>query len=68
MVENDIEDSVVENADLFKEKYMENKKIMWEKENMKIGSPQYEQEFWKGHWIHYELRLNIDEQQDDKNI
>ena len=30
-VENDIEDSVVENADLFKEKDMENKKIMREK-------------------------------------
>ena len=66
-VENDIEDSVVEDADLFKEKDMENKKIMREK-NMKIGSPQYEKEFWKGHWIQYELRLNIDEQQDDKNI
>ena len=44
-VENDIEDSDVENADLFKEKDMENKTIMTETENMKIGSPQYEREF-----------------------
>ena len=43
--EKDIEDSVVEDADLFKEKDMENKKIMREKENMKIESPQYEREF-----------------------
>ena len=31
MVENDIEDSVVEDADLFKKKDIENKKIMREK-------------------------------------
>ena len=45
---------------------MKNKKIMREKENMKIGSPQYEREFWKGHWSQYGFRLNVDEQQDDK--
>ena len=65
-VENDIEDRVVEDTALFKEKDMENKKIMREKGNMKIGSPQYEREFWKGHWSQYELRLNIDKQQDKK--
>ena len=35
---------------------------------MKLGSPQYESEFWKGHWSQYELRLNTDEQQDDKKF
>ena len=65
-VEKDIEDSVIEDADLFKEKDMEKKKMMREKANIKRGSPQYEREFWKGHWSPYELRKNIDEQQDDK--
>ena len=44
-VENDKENSVVEDADLFTKKDMENKKIMREEENMKIGSPQYERDF-----------------------
>ena len=66
--ENDIEDSVVQDADLIKEKDMEHKKIMREKENTNIWSPQYKREFWKGHLSQYELRLNIDEQQDDENI
>ena len=30
---------------------------------MKIGRPKYEREFWKGHWSQFELRLNVDEQQ-----
>ena len=37
--------SVVEDADLFKKKDMEDKKIMREIENMKIGSPQYKRDF-----------------------
>ena len=44
-VENDKEGSVVEDVDSFMKKDMENKKIMREKENTKIGSPQYESEF-----------------------
>ena len=43
-VENDIEDIVVEDADLFKKKDMENKKRIRGKEIMKIWSPQYERE------------------------
>ena len=43
-VENDKEDIVVEDADLFMQD-MENKKILREKENMKIGSPQYKRDF-----------------------
>ena len=38
-VENDIEYSDIKDADLFKEKDMENKKILREKENIKVGSP-----------------------------
>ena len=64
-LENDIEDSVVEDADLFKKKDMENKKIMREKENMKIGSPQYESSE-KAIEVDNEFRLNVDEQKDDK--
>ena len=63
-VENDKDDSVVEDADLLIKKYMENKKILIEKENMKIGSLQCKREFWKCHQSQYELRLNVDEQQD----
>ena len=37
---------MVEDADLYLKKDMENKKIMREKEKMKIGSPQYEREFF----------------------
>ena len=44
-VEHYKEDSFVEDADLFMKKDMENKKIIREKENIKIGSPQYEREF-----------------------
>ena len=44
-VENGKEDSVVQKADLIMKKDMGNKEIMREKENMKIGSPQYEREF-----------------------
>ena len=44
-VENFKEDSVVEKADLFIKKDMEHKGITREKENLKIGSPQYEREF-----------------------
>ena len=44
-VENDNEDSVVEKADLIIKKDMEHKEITREKENLKIGSPQYEREF-----------------------
>ena len=44
-VENGKEDSVVQKADLIIKKYMGNKEIMREKENMKIGGPQYEREF-----------------------
>ena len=44
-VENDKEDSVVEKADLIIKKDMEHKEITREKENLKIGSPQYEKEF-----------------------
>ena len=44
-VENDKEDSVVEKADLIIKKDMEHKEITIEKENLKIGSPQYEREF-----------------------
>ena len=44
-VENGKEDSVAQKADLIMKKYMENKEIMREKENMKLGSPKYEREF-----------------------
>ena len=40
-VQNYKVDSVVEGAHLFMKKGMVNKKIMREKVNMKIGSPQY---------------------------
>ena len=65
-VENDKENSVGEDADLFTNKDMENKKIMREEENIKIGSPQYEREFGKGHWSQYDFMSNVNEQQDDK--
>ena len=48
-------------------KDMGNKEIMREKENMKIGSPQYESSE-KAIEVDNELRLNVDEQQDNKNI
>ena len=41
-IENGKEDSFVQKADLIMKKAMGNKEIMREKENMKIGSPQYE--------------------------
>ena len=41
-VENNKEQSIVEKADLIIQKDMEHKEIMREKENMLIGSPQYE--------------------------
>ena len=63
-VEN-IKEGSVEDADLFMKKDMENKKIMKEKENMKIGISQYERELWKRNLSQYELRLNVDEQHDD---
>ena len=66
-VENGKEDSFVQKADLIMKKDMGNKEIMREKENMKIGSPQYES-FEKAIEVDNELRLNVDEQQDDKNI
>ena len=44
-VDNYKEDSVVEKADLFIKKGMEHKVITREKENLKIGSPQYGREF-----------------------
>ena len=44
-VEND---RIVEKKDLILKKDMEHKEIMRERENLKIGSPQYEREFWKG--------------------
>ena len=40
-----IEDIVVEMKELFIKKVMENNKIMRERKNMKINSPQYEIEF-----------------------
>ena len=66
-VENGKEDSFVQKADLIMKKDMGNKEIMREKENMKIGSPQYESSE-KAIEVDNELRLNVDEQQDDKNI
>ena len=44
-VENGKEDSFVQKADLIMKKDMGRKEIMREKENMKIGNPQYEREF-----------------------
>ena len=41
-VENHKEDIFVEDADLFMMKDTKNKKKMREKDNVKIGSPQYE--------------------------
>ena len=32
---------------------MEHKEIMGEKENLDIGSPKYEREFWKGNGSQY---------------
>ena len=49
-VENDKEDSVVEGSDLFMKEDLKKNKIMRDKENIKIASPQYERELWKGHW------------------
>ena len=40
---------------------------MREKENMKIGSPQYDRSE-KAIEVDDELRLNVDEQQDDKSM
>ena len=34
--------------------------------NMQIWSPQVEREFWKAMEVNNELRLNVDEQQDEK--
>ena len=65
-VENNKKYSIVEKTDLIPKKDMEHKEIMREKENLKIGSSQYEREFWKGNEVNIELRLNVDEQQDDK--
>ena len=45
-VKNYKEDSVVEKADLIIKRDMEHKEKMKEKENLKIGSPPYEREFW----------------------
>ena len=44
-VENDKKYIIVETADLILKKDMEHKEITKEKENLKIGSPQYEREF-----------------------
>ena len=44
---------------------MEYKVITREKENLKLGSPQYEREFWKWKEVNIELRLNVDKQLDD---
>ena len=46
---------------------MGNKEIMRETENMKIGSPQNESSEMAIE-VDDELKLNVDEQQDDKNI
>ena len=46
-VKNDKEDSVVEKGDLITKKDMEHKDLTREKEKLKVGSPQYEREFWK---------------------
>ena len=44
---------------------MEHKEITREKENLKIGSSQFEREFWKGN---IELRVNVDVQQDEQTL
>ena len=47
---------------------MKYKVITREKENLKVGSPQYEREFWKWKEVNIELRLNVDKQLDDKTF
>ena len=47
---------------------MDYKVITREKENLKVGIPQYEREFWKWKEVNIELRLNVDKQLDDKTF
>ena len=47
---------------------MEHKEITREKETLKIGSPQFKESSEKAMYINIELRLNVDEQQDDKTF
>ena len=43
---------------------MKNKKI-WREKKRKICSPQYQSELWRAIEVNNELKVNVDEQQDD---
>ena len=64
-VGNDKDDIVVEKEELIMTKEMETKKILRYREKPQKISPQYESELWKAMEVNDELKVNVDEQQDD---